>query len=208
MSILFSFLGSAVVVVLLYFLYWLSSRRCSRERAYAECWWLPGWNCFRFVIRNMHSEDDLSSVKYRAWLRSIESATQNCSVNTFVDNDIVSGERILLPRGQDLPILCFRFEQHGNMMKLIHTNKLGKPINVYDLGPSVDSLKVEYYLKLRSWFLFKHEIVRIFEIPHYLTTVEGKEEDIFDLHFFKKQQQDEHRIQTTFKTAEVITVAV
>lgn len=205
-SIIFSFLGSAAVVLLLYLSYWLSSRHCSREKAYAECWWLPGWNCFRFVIRNMHSEDDLSSIKYRAWLRSIKPATKNCSVRTFMDNDIVLGERILLPRGQDLPILCFRFEEQENKVKLIHTDKLGKPINVYDLSPSVDSLKVEYYLKLRSWFLFKHEVIRIFEIPHYLT-VEQKEVNVFE-HLLTRQQKNEQRILMVFKTAEVVTVAV
>lgn len=206
LSIIFSLVGSAAVLLLLYFLYWLSSRLCLHEKAYAECWWLPGWNCFRFVIRNMHSENDLSSVRYRAWLRSIKPATKNCSVNTFIDSDIVSGERILLPRGQDLPILCFRFKKQGNMLQLIHTDKLGKPINVHDLSPSVDSLKVEYYLKVRSWFLFKHEVVRAFEIPYY-RTVKQKEVNVFE-YLLAKQKENEQRIPIVFKTAEVITVAV
>lgn len=205
-SIIFSFFGSAAVLFLLYLFYLLSSRHCSREKAYAECWWLPGWNCFRFVIRNMHSKDQLSSVKYRAWLRDIEPATENCSVRTFLDRDIVLGERILLPSGDDLPVLCFRFEKEGNNVKLVHTDKLGNPQKVYAISSSVDSLKVEYYLKVRSWFLFKHEISRIFEIPHYLT-VKQKEVNVFE-HLLTTQQKNEQRIPMVFKTAEVVTVAV
>jgi hypothetical protein len=120
-DIFISFLGSVAVVLLLYFLYWLSSRSCSRNRAYAQCWWLPGWNCFRFVIRNMHSKVNLICVRHRAWLRATKPPITGCSVKSFVDTEITSGERILLPNEQDLPVLCFRLENNGN--RLVHTDK-------------------------------------------------------------------------------------
>lgn len=104
-SIFFSFLGSALVVGLLYFCYWVSSQHVSRKKAYAKCWWLPGWNCFRFVIRNMRGKNNLILIKYRGWLRSIKPSIVGCSTPTFVDTELISGERILLPGAyeKDLP---------------------------------------------------------------------------------------------------------
>lgn len=165
-DILLSAIGSTFVLAVLYHLYWISFRHCSAKRAYAQCWWLPDWNCFRFVIRNMHSEENLMSIKYRAWLRSIQPARLGSSVKTFEDKEIASGERILLYGRQDLPVLCFRFEHHGNDIKFVRTDKFGTLIGLYDIKSEEGSLMIEYYLKIQSWFLFKHEIARVFEIPH------------------------------------------
>lgn len=241
-SIFFSFLGSAVVVGLLYFCYWISSRHVSRKKAYAECWWLPGWNCFRFVIRNMRDKNNLTLIKYRSWLRSIKPSIPGCSTPTFVDTELTTGERILLPGayekdlpkkkiervvilikrrvmkwikgeeipldgGQDLPVLCFRFEDNEGNLKFIHTDKLGTPINTYNISSETDSLKIEYYLKLQSWFLFKHEIVRTFEIPHYLP-VDGKKVDVFRYLLKRIQTKGERSVRLVFLTAEDIRVAV
>lgn len=220
MNILFSFVGSALVVLLLYFFYWLSSYRCSRNRAYAECWWLPGWNCYRFVIRNRYSKDNLLSIKYRAWLRVIQPAKEGCSVRTLMDTELVSDERTLLPAGQDLTVLCFRFEKLGYTLKFIQTDKFGKPTKVMDMmmdishKRNIESINVEYYLKLKSWFLFKHEIARAFVIPHILTREEEHNGSIVDVdkdiftHLFIKQQEGEQRIQLVFQTSEITTVAV
>jgi hypothetical protein len=209
MDLLFSFIGSLIVLIIFYSLYVFSSRRSSRKRAYAKLWWLPGWQCFRFVIRNMHSEDNLIGIKYRAWLRSIQPPKEGCSVKTFIDVEIISGERILLPGGQDLPVICFRFENKGNGLKFIYTDKLGVSKNVYDLGPEVDSLKIEYSLKIQGWGLFKvfnHEVVRIFEIPHYLE-IRQEKADVFK-YLLDKQKQQEQRIRHVFLAAEDITISM
>lgn len=157
----------------------------------------------------MHSEDNLIGVRYRAWLRSIRPSRVGCSVNTFVDAEIVSGERTLLPGGQGLPVICFTFEDKGNGLEFIHTDKLGVPINEYDLSPEVDSLKIEYTLKIQGWFLFKvfkHEVVRTFKVPHYLE-VKGGKVDVFK-YLLNKQKQQEQQIRLVFLTAEDITIAV
>jgi len=209
MDLLFSFIGSLLVLIIFYVLYVFSSQRSSRKRAYAELWWLPGWQCFRFVIRNMQSEDSLIDIKYRAWLRSIRPPKAGCSVKTLEDVEIASGERILLPGRQDLPVVCFRFENKGNRQKFIHTNKLGVSINQYDISPEVNSLKIEYLLKMRGWFLFKvfkHEIIRTFEVPHYLE-VKKKKVDVFK-YLLNKQKQQEQKIRLVFLTKEDITIAV
>lgn len=119
----------------------------------------------------------------------------------------IKGEEIPLGGGQDLPVLCFRFEDHGRDLKFIYTDKLGVPINTYNISSETDSLKIEYYLKLQSWFLFKHEIVRTFEIPHYLT-IDGKKIDVFRYLLKKVQIKDEQPVRLVFLTAGDITVAV
>lgn len=236
-DILNSFLGSVAAAVavagLLYFLYRRSSQRCSTEKAYLECWWLPSRKCFRYVIRNMYTKDALFCIKYRAWLREYWPPVDGCSVGTFVDTEIVSGERILLPGrkdspvllpksveselgitissprgGQDLPVLCFRFECTENDLKFIHTDKLGNQIGEpYNIGSNVDSLMIEYYLKITSWFHLKHEIVRIFRIPRWgRKKQDNTKVDIFEW-FMKKQSGLEQEIPLVVKESEVVTVS-
>ena len=206
MDILFSFVGSALVLLLLYGLYWFQSKWWASKRAYAECWWLPGWNCFRFVIRNMHSSDNITSIEYRSWLRDRLPPKQGCSVPSLVDTELTSEKRILLPSGDDLPVCCFRFEESTGGFKFVHTDKLGQAKRAYVLSGETDSLNIEYCLKIPHWFLFKHEISRIFEIPHY-SHVREREVNVFD-YLKHEQQKGEHKIRLVFKTAEVITVAV
>jgi len=207
LSFVVSFAGSAVVLIVFYSLFVYSSRYASRKRAYARLYWLPAWQCFRFVIRNMESKDSLIGTNYRAWLRSIRPSREGSTVKTFVDVALESGERILLPGVQDLPVICFRFEDGENGLKLVHTNKLGEPIHQYDLTSEVDSLKIEYTVKIRGWSLFKifkHEIVRTFEVSHYLEA-KGKKMNAFR-YLLNKQEQKEQRIPIVFLTSEDITI--
>ncbi len=206
MDILFSFIGSACVILLLYGLYWVPSKWWTSKRAYAECWWLPGWNCFRFVIRNMHSREDITSIEYRSWLRDRLPQRLGCSVPSLVDTELTSGKRVLLPVGDDLPVCCFRFEQSTEGPRFVHTDKLGQTVRSYVLSDKTDSLNIEYCLKVQRWFLFKHEIVRAFKIPRH-SQIEGRELNVFD-YLRDEQQKGEHKIRLAFKTAEVITVAV
>lgn len=98
-NVLASLIGSTAMVGLLYFFYWLAFRRCKTEME-AECWWLLGWNCFRFVIRNIDREDSLIGIRCRAFLREIFPPRPGSSVKSFGDTEIVSSERILLPGGK------------------------------------------------------------------------------------------------------------
>ncbi len=200
-----SFVGSALVVLVVYYSYWISNQRASRP-AYAGYWWLPAWNCYRFVIRNMPHADSLISLRWRSWIRVIKLARTGSSVDTFVDTELSSGERVLLPGGQDLPVLCFRFQESGGNLQLIHTDKLGVQIGEYPLHPEVDAVKVEFYLRSRSLFLFKHEVARSFELPHYIETSQGKVDFFGEL--FHLQSSQEGKLLPLIQTAEFLTVGV
>ncbi|MEW6063248.1 MAG: hypothetical protein AB1571_02665 [Nanoarchaeota archaeon] len=125
-----------------------------------------------------------------------------CSVKTVIDKELSNGDRIILPGGFDLPILCFRFQQDGNSLKLIHTDKLGEKINEIDISSEVKSINIKYYVKIKTKYHFMHEIVRSFEIPY-----KFNQKDIFD-YLLKKQLESEHMSKPIFETADVISFAL
>ena len=206
-EIFFSFVGSALVICTLYFLYWLSVQLSTKSQAYAECWWLPGWNCFRYVIRNIPNENSLMSIKYRSWFRKVLDPRPGSSVKTLVDTDISCGERIVLPGKQDLPVLCFRFERQGEKLKFIHTDKSGNPFQMYDIEPDLDSLMLEYNLKIQAWYLFKHDVFRLFIIPRRVQVKLKGDVDLFE-YLLSCQGDSERKIPLVFRAAEEITVSV
>jgi len=110
----------------------------------------------------------LVSIGYRTWLRVVEPKRKGCSVDTFADTELMSGERILLPGGQDLPILCFRIEQASGGWIFVHTGKLGTRIAEYPIIPQTDSIKAEYRMRVKIGFLFKVDVSRLHEIPRFV----------------------------------------
>jgi hypothetical protein len=129
------------------------------------------------------------------------------SVNTLVDNELSYGERIILPGGQDLPVLCFRFEQRQGKLIFVQTDKQGSQMHEFELEDDVEAIIAEYTVKIRSWFLFKHEIVRMFDIPHKLD-MDGKQTDLFKDYLMPKQQKEEFKVKTVFQTAEEVAVSI
>jgi hypothetical protein len=206
-NLLLGVLASALVVAALYFGYWFSYKHYSEQRAYAECWWLSRWNCYRLVIRNMHDKGNLTAVQYRSWIRRIVPAEPGSSVNTLVDNELSCGERIILPSGQDLPVLCFRFEQRHGTLVFVQTDKQGSSIQEFELEDDVEAIIAEYTVKIHSWFLFKHEIVRMFDIPHTLD-IDGEQTDLFKDFLLLRQQEEEFRVKTVFQTAQEVAVSI
>jgi len=106
---------------------------------------------------------------------------------TFVDTDLDSGERIYLPTGQDLPIVCFRFEENLGKIKLIHTDKLGNIIKPYDLE-GMNDIMAEYHIEVKHWFVLKHEINRIFFVPLTKEKLKGKIIDFVRDYYLAKQK--------------------
>jgi len=62
-------------------------------------------------------------------------------------------------------------------------------------------------VKIRSWFLFKHEIVRMFDIPHKLD-IDGKQTDLYEDYLLPRQREKEFRVKTVFQTAEEVAVSI
>lgn len=213
LSILSSFIGSVLVVWTMYKIYARSSRKLSEEKPYAECWWLPAWNCFRFVIRNMDSQEPVFSVKYRSWLRTVKPGGPGSSVNSFVDTELTSDERILLPPSQDLPVVCFRIEEKNGNLRFVHTDKLGTPCSTFQLTSEFEGLNVEYYLRVQlrvsRWLrrlIFKHEITRAFSIPFEKKSAD-KTVNIFREKLLPIQKGPEHKFKLIFLSAQVVTVS-
>ena len=204
---LLSVLSSLTAIGLLYALYLGSSSYARRCVATAECWWLPGAKTFRFVIRNMPRQANLFGIRYRAWLRRDVPATDGISVGTLMDDDLVQGERLLLPGGQDLPAICFRLEATDSGLKFVVTDKMGTPQDSRSIDDEVARLMVEFSAKARTWFLFKHEVSRLYAIPQF-RELEGQRRNIFREYLLPMQSSGEDRMKSALQYASEVTVTI
>jgi len=171
-------MSSLSVVMLLYVIYSFAYRVHAQGRATAACWWLPAWKCFRLVIRNMEGSTPVASIRYRTWLREDRPAVPGSSVKTWVDHDLTSGERIVLPPHEDLTTVSFRCEESGNNAVLVLTDKFGIASDRLALRPEHGRLMLEYTLRMRMWFLFTADVSRVYEFRRY-QHVQGQTEDLF-----------------------------
>lgn len=204
---LLSVLSSLTAVGVLYALYLASVAHARRCVATAQCWWLPGANTFRFVIRNIPRKGNLVGVRYRAWLRKDVPATDAISVGTFVDTLFVEGERLLLPGGQDLPVICFRLEVAGHDLSLVCTDKMGAAQETCLIDDDSCRLVVEFSARARTWLLFKHEVSRLFEVPQFLE-LQGRRRNVFREYLLPMQSSGERQMKSVIQYAEEITVTV
>lgn len=166
-NVLASLVAAAIVALLVYRVYVRSASHLKRHRLFAkDLWWLPGWNCWRFVVRNMEGKANLREIEYQCWLREIVPAKAGSSVKSFRDTELTAGRRILLPGGQDLPVLCFRFAERDGNLLLAHTDKFGVLLGEFELtGGSKWELKVEYFLETDSSMHLPHRVRRVLTIP-------------------------------------------
>jgi len=155
----------------------------------------------------MHDKGSLTSIHFRAWIRKLVPSGPGSSVNTFIDQELTNGERIILPSGQDIPALCFRFEYHDGNLIFVQTDKQGKMIQECEIDDQFEAIVVEYSVKIRSWFLFKHEILRMYDIPHKLN-LDGKRRDLFTEYLLPFQDKEEGKLKTVFQTAQEIAVSI
>jgi hypothetical protein len=202
-----SFFGSLTAIALVYSAYLASACWCANRVAKAGAWWLPGVKSFRFVIRNIPRRGNLTAIRFRVWLRTVVERTPEISVDTYVDSDILTGERILLPGRQDLPLLCFRFETAGSDLSLAVTDKLGQPTGKFTIGREVDFLMFEYSVRARNWYLFKHDISRIYAVPQYLEPG-GKQQNLFQRYLIPMQSKIEKPMLSIIEFTREITVTV
>lgn len=167
-GVLASLVAAILFALLIYFAYVISSSRLRRDRLFArDLWWLPRWNTWRFVVRNIQGKGNLCQIEYRSWLREILPAARGSSVKSFRDTELVPlGKRIILPREQDLPILCFRLEERDDTLVLVHTDKFGDELGRYIMaGPNMWSLKAEYSLETHGSMGLPHRVQRLLTIP-------------------------------------------
>ncbi len=128
-------------------------------------------------------------------------------MDTFVDAEVESGERLLLPRRQDLPLLCFRFERAGSALALLITDKRGAVLRTFSVPFDLNYLMFEYSARTRNWYLFKHEISRIYVLPQY-KQIDGERRNVFTEYFLALQSGAERQAKSVLKFAEEITVTV
>lgn len=202
-----SVLSSLIAIAVLYLLYMVSAVYAKRCVAKAECWWLPGAGTFRFVIRNIPRTSNLFDVRYRSWLRKVVQASDTMSVSTFVDTDVIQGERLLLPGRQDQPVICFRLEADGQGLRFIVTDKMGNAEGSWLIDDESVSLMVEFSVRARMWFLFKHEISRLYSIPQY-RTLRGERCNVFREYLLPMQRSAEQQMKSVLQFADEVTVTI
>jgi hypothetical protein len=152
----------------------------------------------------MHGDHPLTDITYRAWLREVRPSRPGSSVNTFVDTELKGGHRILLPTGNDYPVLCFRFERCGEKLRFVHTDKMGQPIHSHEVTEEFEKVVVEYSVKVQTWGLLKHEIRRILVIPS-LAEDEG---DVLQYLSSMQKEGRERLVPLMFSEAEEIRVSI
>jgi hypothetical protein len=129
-------------------------------------WWLPPWNCYRLVLRNIEGAREYTDIAYRSWIREVELDRPGCSVKSFADKDLTHGERILLPVGQDLPTICFRLEPEADRFKVICTDKFGTPLLEHTPTRNPQGIYLELRLRAQRWGLLKHDTFWIWYVPY------------------------------------------
>jgi hypothetical protein len=195
--------GSIASLVLLYGLYIWCSFKFSSNKASAEVWWLPAWNCFRFVIRNIPYGYEVTDIRSTAWLRDLIPSRDGSSVNSFKDTELTHDGRLMLATNQDYPLLCFRLRRVNDSYHFVLTDKFGTEIKSCELSEEFKQLVVQYSAKLQTWKLFKYECSRTYVIP-YRDPARG---EIFSK-LFAMQQGPEARVPVMFLSTEVIRVSI
>lgn len=204
---LFSVIASLAAISLVYILYFLSAVCVKNHAGKAECWWLPRAKTFRFVIRNLHGKGNLFDIRYHIWLRKDIPPTKGISINTLDDLDVCEGERIILPPGQDLPIICFRLEKRKSTLFLVITDKTGNPQSSFPIKDDSFRIMIEFSIRTRTWFFFKHEISRLYSIPQF-KTIDGIRHNIFLENLLPMQSSVENIMELASQYAEEVTVTV
>jgi hypothetical protein len=188
-------------------MYLASAWYARKHVAKAECWWLPGANTFRFVIRNIPRTGNLFSIRYRAWLRTDVPSAEDISVGTLLETELSEGERLLLPGGQDLPMICFRLQDLGSSLKLLVTDKMGNPLSTQPVDDATTVLMAEFSARARTLLLFKHDIHRLYAIRRFRKRGESQF-DVFREYFLPVQASHERKAKWVSKFAEEVTVTI
>ena len=209
-GVLASFVAAILFGLVVYRMYLRSASLLKRSNLFArDLWWLPAWRCWRFVVRNIGGNTSLWEIQYRCWLREIVPAQLSSSVASFRDAELSIGQRIILPVGQDLPVLCFRFEERGDDLFMIHTDKFGGALGEFKItGPSKWEIKAEYSFQTISQTAgivgFPHRVYRLLTIPENAKSQHG-EVDVFR-QLLSHQGQSECSVPLAFTGAEQISV--
>lgn len=229
-GVLASFLAAILFAIVIYRTYARSASILGRDRLFAsDLWWIPGWNCWRFIVPNMKGPANLWDIEYRCWLREIIPERTGCSVKSFRDIELDAQQRIILPTGQDLPILCFRFERRENNLVFLHTDKFGKVLcEVEIFGPNMWQLKAEYSFytlainasirgkgnpkssqtllgRFVSHLKLPHRVHRLLTIPQKNKGRTRETDDIFES-LFADQANPEHSVPIAFTGAEQVSI--
>lgn len=206
LGVLASMVATVVVALILFLFYSNSARSLKRNRTFAQdLWWLPKWQCWRFVIRNMKGDACLYDVEFRSWLREIEPADVDSSVSSFRDFALENGRRVLLPQGQDLPILCFRLERKDAALQVTKTDKFGTAAQSFPITTGLDyELKAEYAFTLTPPSQVAHRVRRLLTIPGSLER-EGRRLSLFS-YLEARQSRTEASVAVVFTEDEQISL--
>lgn len=199
-------IGSSLFIAMLVYIYTRRAQVYRRVRTEArDLWWLPGWNVWRVVIRNIGGSASLHELRWRAWYRRVQPSKPGCSVSTFVDTELESGERHLLPVDQDIPILCFRFEKRNGVLVFVHTDKVGNVRSETSVDQT-DQILAEYNFTVEDRFKIPYTVTRLLDLPCQLDSAKGQF-DLFE-YLFRSQAKPEHSVSLPLTSDEHIGVPV
>lgn len=117
-----------------------------------KIWFLPDY-CFRLIIRNIPWKVQFYDIRYKTVLRKVILPTSGSSVETYLHETVSQSEELFLPHNTDQVLLSFRIEEENSKHFFIHTDKIGKEINRFDME-SFDCLITDYSAHLDGSFHF------------------------------------------------------
>jgi hypothetical protein len=105
--------------------YWIL-KRSSRSEGQPGLWYMPAYQSFRLVIRNLPGHHALSDIRQRALLRTDVSSRPGASVKTLLDDVLSEREDFFVFPGTDQILINFRIEgdSPGDLFFVV-TDKLG-----------------------------------------------------------------------------------
>jgi hypothetical protein len=84
---------------------------------------------------------------------------------------------------------------------------MGKPVSSHPIKDNSTRLMVEFSVRTRTFFFFKHEISRIYAIPQF-KKLDGVSTNIFRGYLLPMQTSNEGKMDSVSQYAEEVTVTV
>lgn len=162
-NILCSFLGSVILVLISFYVYYKLSQYYSKKTICSDCYWIPKFKCWKFMIKNFSSHETFYNIKYSSWISKVDPSSP--FMVSYIRDELSNGERSIISVFDNIPVICFRIEKINNQFTFFLTDQFGNTIKKYSDIIEYDFINIEYQLKIIKLGFVKFEINRQYSIP-------------------------------------------
>ena len=202
-NILCSFIGSVILVIISFYVYYKLSQYYSKKTICSDCYWIPEFKCWKFMIKNFSSNETFFNIKYSSWISKVDSSSP--FMVSYIKDELSHGERNIISVFENIPVICFRIEKINNQFVFFLTDQFGNTIKKYPDIIQYSIINIEYQLKIIKLGIIKFEINREYSIPtnNRFDSCQVHVPNIFD--YMKYQGNKEIRKNFFSKQAEIFS---